>query len=92
MSNAIGSSRESNPSQRICHLCAVLLCHAADLNFADNASLLAIEKVGYVILLKNWLKKNLTELLIVSDIDDCSPQPWYVCISLLWLIHAHVVN
>ena len=30
MSNAIGSSRESNPSRRICHLRAVPLGHVAD--------------------------------------------------------------
>ena len=30
MSNAIGSSRESNPSRRICHLRAVPLAHVAD--------------------------------------------------------------
>ena len=30
LSNAIGSSRESNPSRRICHLRAVPLGHVAD--------------------------------------------------------------
>ena len=30
MSNAIGSSRESNPSRRICHLRAVPLGHVTD--------------------------------------------------------------
>ena len=30
MSNAIGSSRKSNPSRRICHLRAVPLGHVAD--------------------------------------------------------------
>ena len=30
MSNAIGSSSESNPSRRICHLRAVPLGHVAD--------------------------------------------------------------
>ena len=30
MSNAIGSSRESNPSRRICHLRAIPLGHVAD--------------------------------------------------------------
>ena len=32
MSNAIGSSRESNPSRRICNLRAVPLGHVADMN------------------------------------------------------------
>ena len=31
MSNAIGSSRESNPSRKICHLRAVPLGHVADI-------------------------------------------------------------
>ena len=31
MSNAIGYSRESNPSRKICHLRAVPLVHVADI-------------------------------------------------------------
>ena len=43
MSNAIGSSRESNPSRRICNLRAVPLGHVADI-FANRPA--ASEKVS----------------------------------------------
>ena len=36
MSNAIGSSRESSPSRRICHLRAVPLGHVADAEMIVN--------------------------------------------------------
>ena len=39
MSHAIGSSRESNPSRRICHLRAVPLGHVADIEIDGSADL-----------------------------------------------------
>ena len=47
MSNAIGSSRELNPSRRICHLHAVPLAHVTD-NF-NSPSVVQNVTLGIVI-------------------------------------------
>ena len=39
MSNAIGSTRESNLSPRICHLCVVPLGHVADVSDSAGAAI-----------------------------------------------------
>ena len=74
MSNAIGSSRESNPSRRICHLRAVPLGNVADkllsYKLTIDKAMLQIRKANYIKLLIRYHAYYLVNFAYFLDKDE----------------------
>ena len=70
MSNAIGSSRESNPSRRICHLRAVPLAHVAD-NFNCPSR---VQNVTLGIVIESLKHFDFKQLVSGTELEDCQRQ------------------
>ena len=81
MSNAIGSSRESNPSRRICRLRAVSLGHATDIYNFSGPHVARKPQVPHF-----WPSGTVRRLQILRDGFDSRLEQIVLDVHIEWLL------